>query len=112
MDTSLTNLSSLAFLTPLPTETLAGQSLMAGSSSTDLDQIGVDFEGLFYSLLLKEMRNSVGTEDGTGLFSGDNTDSLGGMFDMFLGQHLASSGQLGIARMLAAYLSNRPPITP
>ena len=60
-----------------------------------------DFESLFISALLKEMRQ---TTDGEGLFAGDATDSYGGMFDMFMGKHLATGGGLGISEMLSATL--------
>ncbi len=66
-------------------------------------EIAQQFEAMFYSLLLKTMRNSM-TENG--LFGKESSDTLGGMFDMFMGQHLASSQSLGIARMMETYLAN------
>lgn len=49
------------------------------------------------SLLLKEMRNSLGEG---GLFGGDSSDTYGGMFDLFLGQQLAQTKPLGIGQVL------------
>lgn len=63
------------------------------------------FESVFISSLLKEMRQ---TTEGEGLFAGDPSDSLGGLFDMFMGQYLAQGGGLGIAKMMAASMQNGP----
>jgi flagellar protein FlgJ len=55
------------------------------------------------SMLLKEMRATLGEE---GLFGSDNGDAYGAMFDMFLGQHLANQNSLGIAQALNRYMQN------
>ncbi|WP_417849018.1 rod-binding protein [Thalassoglobus sp.] len=60
-------------------------------------KVGREMESLFVSVLLKEMRQAGGEG---GLFPGDNSDTLGGMFDMFLGQHIAESGGIGLAASL------------
>lgn len=52
-----------------------------------------DFEGLFLSMMIKELRQ---TSSGEGLFSGDASDTYGGMFDMFLGNELAAGKGLGL----------------
>ena len=64
--------------------------------------VGQQFESVFVSMLLKEMR-ATSSEDG--LFAGDNADVYGGMFDMFLGQHIASQGAFGIAELLNSQLT-------
>lgn len=64
--------------------------------------VAAEFEGLLTSLMLKEMRQTVG---GDGLFSGESSDVYGGLFDLYLGQHIAQNGGLGIARMVETYLS-------
>ncbi|GIW83049.1 MAG: hypothetical protein KatS3mg105_4856 [Gemmatales bacterium] len=69
------------------------------------DQVAEDFEGTFLSLLFKEMRQTL--EEGT-LFADDKSDVLGGMFDIFMGQHLAAAGGLGIAAMVRRYLTELP----
>ena len=66
------------------------------SSPDKLQEMAPEFESVFLSMMLKEMRNSL--EDG--LFSGDQSDSFGGMFDLFIGQHLAKSSPLGIGNLL------------
>lgn len=64
-------------------------------------QVATDFESMFVSLMLKEMRKTVGE---SGLFGGDSSDVYGGLFDMFMSQHIAESGGLGIGKMIATYL--------
>lgn len=53
-----------------------------------------EFEALFVSMMIKEMRQSGAQE---GLFAGDKSDTYGGMFDMFMGRHIAEGGGLGLA---------------
>lgn len=60
-----------------------------------------DFEGMLVSILLKQMRQTIG---GDGLFAGENSDAYGGLFDLYMGEHIARSGGLGIAGMIEAYL--------
>lgn len=52
-----------------------------------------DFESLFMSMMIKEMRQ---TSSGEGLFPGDSSDTYGGMFDMMLGKELAEGNGLGL----------------
>ncbi|MEM7457435.1 MAG: rod-binding protein [Planctomycetota bacterium] len=59
---------------------------------------GEDFESVFLSLMLKEMRNSL---EGGGFFGEESSDTFGGMFDMFIGKHVAKSTPLGIADIVA-----------
>ncbi|MEX2285676.1 MAG: rod-binding protein [Planctomycetaceae bacterium] len=93
--------------TPIPVSVTLGQRAEALSQrshvadATEQQKIAADFEGIFISMLLKEMRQTVG---GDGLFAGDASDTYGGMFDMFLGQHLAAQGGLGIRDMILKYL--------
>ena len=63
---------------------------------------GQQFEGVFWSLLIKTMRTS--TAEG-GLFAGDQSDTFGGLFDLFMSQHLAGSGALGIQEMVESWLA-------
>jgi Rod binding domain-containing protein len=57
-------------------------------------------EGMFLSMLIKEMRE---TSLGEGLFPGDNAGIHGGIFDMMMGDFLAeNSPGLGISRYLEA----------
>lgn len=63
--------------------------------------LGAQFESLFVSMMLKEMRQTV-SEDG--LFAGDSSDTYGGLFDMFLGQHIAQGSPLGVGRLIESQL--------
>lgn len=73
-------------------------ALPGGGTAADA---GEQFEGIFVSMLLKEMRQSM-SEDG--LFAGDTSDVYGGLFDMFLGQHIASQGAFGISDLINSQL--------
>ena len=57
-----------------------------------------DFESLFVSMLLKQMRQS---SSGEGLFPGDSSDTYGGIFDMIMGQHIAQNGGIGLAESIS-----------
>lgn len=67
------------------------------SGSNNIESAGTEFESVFLSMMLKEMRNSL---EGGGFFGEESSDTYGGMFDMFIGKHLAQSRPLGIADML------------
>ena len=68
------------------------------------EEVAAQFEGLFVSLLLKELRQTL--QDG--LFSGDQSDSYGALFDLHMGEHLANRGALGIRQMiLTQYRANQ-----
>jgi flagellar protein FlgJ len=61
-----------------------------------------EFEATFLSMLLKEMRQTLDPDGG--LFPGDGGDVQGGMFDMFMGSHLADAGGVGLADALVRQL--------
>ena len=65
--------------------------------------VGREFEGLFATMLLKQMRESL---NGDGLFAGESSDTLGGLFDLYLGEHIAQSGGFGLARVVESYLAS------
>ena len=101
------NISSSMFLDPagpFRDASAAGSPnpLMGIPGSED---VGQQFESLFVSMLLKEMR-ATSSEDG--MFAGDSADVYGGLFDTFLGQHVASQGALGIADMINRQISPKP----
>jgi flagellar protein FlgJ len=87
---------SAAALTTSPDLGTLSSSLSSNDAQAKA-QAARDFEGVFLSLLLKEMRSTL--EQG-GLFGGDNSDVQGGLFDYFMGQSLAESGGVGLARFL------------
>lgn len=51
-----------------------------------------EFEAVFVSLMLKSMRQSMSKE----MFQGDDSDTFGGLFDSFMGQHIAEQGGIGL----------------
>jgi len=78
----------------------------ASSDSKVIDQVATQFEAVFASQLLKEMRKTL--EPGV-LFGADSGDVYGGLFDLFIGQYIADEGGgFGIAKMVAEYLHSRP----
>jgi Rod binding domain-containing protein len=68
------------------------------------DAVAVGFEELFLTQLVKQMRQTL--EPGA-LFPQDDSDILGGLFDMTMGQHLARAGALGIGALLQQQLMAR-----
>ncbi|MEM6468464.1 MAG: hypothetical protein AAF802_02760 [Planctomycetota bacterium] len=71
------------------------------SQSEKLTDMGKEFESVFLSMLLKELRQSLDE----GFFSGETSDSMGGMFDLFISKHLAESSPLGIGDMVASQVA-------
>ena len=65
--------------------------------STSNQALGAEFESVFFSLLIKNMRTSM-TQDG--LFGSESSDTYGGLFDLYMGKHLAKSRSLGISQFL------------
>lgn len=65
-------------------------------NQAQIERFAQEFESLFLSLLAKEMRKTVGEG---GLLGSESTDSLGGMFDLYIGQSLAASKPIGIASL-------------
>ncbi len=62
------------------------------------------FESMFATLLVKQMRQTLEPDT---LFGTDRGEVLGGLFDFFLGQHLAQSGALGIGAIVKKQLDAR-----
>jgi flagellar protein FlgJ len=59
------------------------------------------FESVFMAQMVKEMRNTL--EPGT-LFGNDPGDVYGGIFDLFMGNHLAKAGGIGLAKVLEQHM--------
>lgn len=72
-------------------------------------EVARNFESLFASQLLKEMRQTLEPDT---FFAGDSGDVWGGLFDMYLGQHLAQSNALGIAELVKRQLQGQPQAPP
>ncbi|MDB5307477.1 MAG: hypothetical protein JWO38_1679 [Gemmataceae bacterium] len=68
------------------------------TAAARVKEMAREFEATFLSMILKEMRETLDPEGG--LFPGDSGDVQGGLFDMFLGRHLADSGGVGLAATL------------
>jgi Rod binding domain-containing protein len=79
---------------------------VASLAENRLNRTAKEFEATFLSLLLKEMRQTL--EPDGGLFPGDEGDVQGGMFDLFLSQHLADAGGLGLASVIEHSLHHSP----
>jgi flagellar protein FlgJ len=92
-------------LPPLPPEANPGATVQRTPDARVRD-MARELESTFLSMLLKEMRQTL---EGEGLFPGDTGDVQGGLFDLFLGKHLADSGGVGLA---AAVQRQMQPVTP
>jgi flagellar protein FlgJ len=68
----------------------------------DIDAAGQGFEAIFASLVIKQLRETLQPDS---LFGGDRGDVLGGLFDHYMGQHLAQTGALGIGTLVRQQLS-------
>lgn len=83
----------------LPPAAVNAATALSGAvaNSPSAETAGREFESIFWSMLIKTMRTSV---SGEGLFAGDKSDTFGGMFDLFMSQHLADANSLGIANLV------------
>lgn len=97
-------LSSMSFGNPSLTEML-GTKLDANKGQA-IRELSRDFEAMFLSMLLKEMRQTLDPEEG--LFPGDTGDVQGGLYDMYLGNYLADQGGIGVAAALEQKLIPGP----
>jgi len=68
-----------------------------GSDRAALEKVAGEFEGIFFSMMINQLRQSLEPDT---LFSGDRGDTMGGLFDMFMGQHMAKVGRLGVADLI------------
>jgi len=84
-------------ISPLSVDSLASGISDVASDPRNVEAIGVEFESVFLSMMIKEMRNTL--EKG-GFFGEESSDTYGGMFDLFIGKHLAQSKPLGISELL------------
>jgi len=70
--------------------------------SGKIEDTAKQFEAVFLSMLLKQMRESLEPD---GLFAGDTGDVQGGLFDFYLGKHLADAGGVGFAAAIVKQLA-------
>ena len=84
-----------ASLPPSAEPSLLG--LNVGNASPEkIEDAAKQVEGLFVSMLLKTMRETMASE----MFGGDGADIWGGMFDQSMGEHIVSAGGLGLVEQL------------
>lgn len=88
-------------------ETMRSAAATGTSSPGETKGEVPNFESLLFSMLVKEMRQSMGSE----MFAGDNGDILGSMFDMHLGDHMAQFARLGMNESILGTLGNAPQMT-
>jgi len=90
---------ALSTAEPVKTENSA-LSVKSGNrdsaKSAKIDKAIEQFEGVFMSMIIKQLRES---GSGEGLFPGDASDTYGGMFDSFMGDHLAKSSHTGLEQL-------------
>ena len=94
------NVSAIAPLT----ESKAEPRALPGPPQNEAE-IMKEFESVMLSMVLKQMRES-SSEDG--MFPGDNSGTLGGMFDTYMGEHLAESGGFGLMDSFSGKLNTGP----
>ena len=75
--------------------TLLGLNL-GNAPAEKIEEAAKQVEGLFVSMLLKTMRETMASE----MFSGDGADVWGSMFDQSMGEHIVSAGGLGLVDQL------------
>ncbi len=73
-----------------------GGGSLAGRSFSDSASAAREFESVFVAMMLKTMRQSMSKD----MFAGDDSDTFGGMFDSFMGQHISDNGGIGLAKFL------------
>ena len=98
----MTSVSTLATPTPLPASLIANH----GIDSVDGNQknVGSDFESVLISMLISNMRKS---SFGEGLFPGDKSDTLGGMFDMMIAGQISETGGIGVRDLVNQWLDDQ-----
>ncbi len=93
------DLAAITGLTPSPIESASLNGLNGAATSGRQSQNAAaakEFEAVFLSMLIKQMRDTL--EEG--IFSGDASDTYGGLFDMYMGEHLAAANPLGLATII------------
>jgi peptidoglycan hydrolase FlgJ len=84
-----------------------GATVKSAAETKRLTDMAKEFEATFVSMLLKDMRQTLGEEDG--LFPGDSSDVQGGLFDMFMSKHVSDGAGMGLAAALVRQMQAYPP---
>lgn len=93
-------------MTPLQSPAALGVPTLSGPESApamtrDKDPAS-QFEAVMLSILVSNMRKS---SFGEGLFPGDKSDTLGGLFDMMVAGQISDSGGIGIQDLVNNWLA-------
>jgi Rod binding domain-containing protein len=70
-----------------------------------VEELATQFEGVFVSMLLKTMRETMTSGE---MFGGDSADVWGGIFDQHMGEAMARAGGLGLMDQLAPSTGSPP----
>ena len=68
------------------------------ASLEEVEKVAKDLEGVFFSMLVKQMRETM-TEEGF-FGEGAGMDNYAGLFDQMIGASMAQGGGLGIAELV------------
>jgi Rod binding domain-containing protein len=99
----VTMLPPVQFVAPTTDPSLlAAQAHQSGANA--VETVASGFESMFASLMVKELRQSLEPDT---MFGQDRSEILGGLFDFYMGQHLAVGGMLGIGAMVKKQLQTR-----
>ena len=82
----------------LPPGGIAGSDILFPTGAGRSEETAKAFEGMFASLLVKEMRQTLSE----GLFGSDTADVYGVLFDQHIGRQLAEGEGLGIKQLILA----------
>jgi peptidoglycan hydrolase FlgJ len=102
----MSSIQATALKTLTITEPLGKTDASLPTSQKRSVQAAKDFEAAFLSLLLKGMRQTLEPDS---LFPGDNSDVQGGLFDDFMGKHLANAGGVGLAATIQRQMQQESP---
>jgi flagellar protein FlgJ len=83
-------------------ESLAVQAHSGDPRATE--RVAAEFESLFVSMVLKEMRQTLEPDT---LFGNDTSDAYGGLFDLYMSKHVVEAGGFGVAKMVRQSLEKR-----
>ncbi len=79
--------------------------LSASRDARGVEEVARKLEGVFFTMMVKQMRESLSEK---GLFGdGPGSDTYNGFFDDMMGDSLSQSGDLGIAEMVVRQAMDR-----
>ncbi len=91
----------------LPSSRASQASATVKNVAAKTKEMATEMEATFLGMLLKEMRQTLDEQEG-GLFPGDSGDIHGGLFDLYIGRHLADGGGIGLAASLLRQMQAAP----